>query len=224
MKSIIIDTNNDDEKYIQYDESKFEIEYNDTTDSIAIRYKDSFTIEDIPSENVKCIIQSYVKEPNFREPRPRFIMYRYDKSSGKWFLDVCYPNGQGFTRDKSISSCLDDETVFVSRERTIRHSGTNEEVIKDVIYYCVDPITFEVNSQIWSQVQNKIIPICSEEEYEANKNENETILEYTIRTRIDSVLKEMTKENKNLVVNESASFKLEFKPSEKKSNSNGENE
>jgi len=215
MKKISILTNNNEEKYIQYDENKFEIEYVNATDSIVIRYKDGFTIEDIPSENVICIIQSYVKEPNYREPRPRFIMYRYDKNTSKWFLDVCYPNGQGFTRDKSISSCLDNGTIIVTHEREVKQSSTNEEAFKDVIYYCIDPITREVNSQIWSQLLDKIIPLCSEEEYEKYKNENETKLEYTIRTRIDTALKEMIKGSS---VVDGFKYKLKLGPIKKKNN------
>lgn len=270
MGSRTILTNNNDHKYIEYDGSKFDIEYHRPTDTFIIRYNDGWTLGVIPSKEVGFIIQSYVKKPNYKEPQARFIMSRYNKDYKEWFLEVCHPNGEALaveTRKRIQYSGLDyirikgntfeiyddekfklynvdtdmesesfkkiitthektsyigEDAIMVTQERGIEHPSTYVELFKDYIVYGIDPETFEATTPIWSQLQDKTIPICSKEEYKKNGIEKETRTQYTIRTKIDGYMQKMMdripKRNYDLIDRELAGIHLGFKPSKKKKN------
>ena len=122
------------------------------------------------------------------------------------------------------TSYIGEDAIMVTQERGIEHPSTYVELFKDYIVYGIDPDTFEATTPIWSQLQDKTIPICSKEEYKKNGIEKETRTQYTIRTKIDGYMQKMMdripKRNYDLIDRELAGIHLGFKPSKKKKNEN----
>ena len=80
--------------------------------------------------------------------------------------------------DDSIYEIMHDDTVLVSEEKFSKH----DREMKDTITYGIDPVTYEIKTPIWSDLQQRYIPImsleeCLKKEKEINKGDTSIIID-----------------------------------------------